>query len=939
MSILRKTAWLWLAVLSVGAVAMADSPELVVRPDSLFFRQAGASAPAAQQLAISAGGNGTLASFTAAASTSSGGSWLSVAPAAGNGPGSVTVSVNTSGLTASEYSGTVTITAAGFSNSPLKVRVTLELQGQGQGGGGGQGNPGGGPGGPPTLIVRPSELTFRGVENGTVPKGRQVEINSPGGASFNWTATATVSTPAGGRWLRVSPTSGSGKGVLQVDVDPTNLAKGSYKGEIAVVSGTSKATVDVELELEAAKAAKLVIDPRAFNFIVNDANQKLAPRTLNVSNAGSGTLTWSARATVSSPPNGKWLSISPASGSGRGQITITADPSGLQPGMYAGSVVVTAGNDSAEAKVYLRLLGPSKPRVTVTPKSLSFTAVGGTATPASRTIKIDSASTGLSFTSKATTARGGNWLSVTPAAGSVPATLTASVTVGSLAPGVYSATVEIKVPGAAQETCTVYVALKVAAAGTTETPHLELEPGALAFTGVRGGANPAAQKVNLEVEGATGVPWTAAASTASGGDWLSATPTSGTATAAGPNSVTVSASTSGLAAGVYAGAVVFTPAATSGVSPVSLQVRLTVTAAAGPTGKDPGPVVSAAATGQVLALVESPTGGFISRADLPLNVAILLVDAAGVAVEGASVVVSSSNGEPDLVLDEVGGGRYAGLFRALSSGPLTLTGWAETGALASEMFAVTGDVESAAASPSLVFQGGGVSAASFAPSPTPLAPGSLMSLFGRGIAGAGGSARSVPLPTSLSGVSVTVGGVPAPLVLAIPAALSTGSDQINLQVPFELAGVAQADIVVNNNGVIAVPETISLGAAPALFTASQTGDGPGVFLHADNSPVDATRPVTVGEVLQLYATGLGLLKTPVSTGAASPGPDEVAGSVAVTIGGAPATVRYAGAAPGWVGLYQINVVVPAGVAGADVPVVVSVDGAPATGRAVIPLIR
>jgi uncharacterized protein (TIGR03437 family) len=939
MSISRKFLWLCVAVLSVGAVALADSPELVVRPDSLFFRQNGPNAPVAQQLAISASGGAKLTSFTATASTSSGGNWLSVTPAAGNGPGNVAVSVNTNGLAAGEYSGTVTITAAGFSNSPLKVRVTLELQGQGQGGGGGQGNPGGGPSGPPSLIVRPSELEFKAVEGGPAPKGRQVEITSPGGANFNWTASASVSTPAGGKWLRVSPASGSGKGVLQVDVDPTNLPKGSYQGEIAVASGNSKATVHVELDLGAAKAAKLVIDPRAFNFIVNDASQKPAPKTLNVSNAGSGTLNWTARATVSSPPNGKWLSISPASGSGKGQITIRVDPTGLQPGMYAGSVVVTAGNDSAEAKVFLRVLGPSKPRVTVTPRSLSFTAVGGTVSPASRAIKIASASTGLSFTAKATTATGGNWLSVMPASGSVPATLAASVTVGSLAPGVYSATVEIKVPGAAQETYAVYVSLKVGAAGATETPHLELEPGALAFTGVKGGANPAAQKVNLQVEGASSLPWTAVASTASGGNWLSVTPTSGTATAAGPNSVSVSVSTSGLEAGAYAGTVVFTPVASSGASPVSLQVRLTVTAKPGTTGKDPGLAVSAAAAGQILALVESPADGFITRADLPLNIAVLLVDTAGMAVEGADVVVSSSNGEPDLALDELGGGLYAGLFRPLSSGPLALTGWAETDALASEVFAVTGDVESAAVTPSLVFQGGGVSAASFAPSPTPLAPGSLMALFGRGIAGPGGSARSVPLPTSLSGVSVTIGGVPAPLLVAIPAASSSGYDQINLQVPFELAGVVQADIVVNNNGVIGVPETIAIGTAPALFTASQTGDGPGAFLHADNSPVDASRPVAVGEVLQLYATGLGLLKTPVNTGDAARGANEVTGSVTATIGGVPATVRYAGAAPGWVGLYQINVVVPAGVAGDNVPVVVSVDGSPSTGRAVIPMIR
>lgn len=932
----RMLAYTCLAFLCFGVLAAADSPELAVRPDSLFFRQTGANAPAPQQLAISAGHNGTLASFTAAASTSSGGNWLSVTPTAGNGPGNISVSVNTGGLGAGEYSGAVTITAAGFSNSPRKVKVTMELQGQG---GDDHGKPGGG--GPPfSLIVRPSDLEFKAVEGGAAPKGRQLEIISPGGASFNWTATAAVTTPPGGKWLKVSPASGSGKGVLQVDVDPTGLAKGEYKGKITVASGNNKATVDVELELDAARAAKLVINPRAFNFIVNDATQKLGPRTLNVNNAGSGALSWTAKTTITSPPNGKWLSITPASGSGKGQITVKADATGLQPGMYAGSITVTAGSDSADAKVFLRVLGPSKPRTTVTPKSLNFTAVGGTVSPASREIKIGSATTGLAFTAKATTAKGGNWLSVTPTSGSVPGTVTAAVNASGLTPGVYTGAVEIQVAGASQDTFTVFVGLKVSAAGGAEIPHLELEPGAVAFTGVKGGANPAAQNVSLELEDATSLAWAAAVTTAAGGNWLTVTPPSGTATAAGPNKVSVAVSTAALQAGVYTGTVVFTPAASSGAAAVSLHVRLVVTATAGTSSnKDQGPVISAAAFGQVLALMQSPSDGFVTPADFPINVAVYLVDTAGVAVEDATVGLSSSNGEPDLALEELGGGLYAGLFRPLSSGPLTLTGSAQTEAQTSEVFAVTGDVESAVGTPSLVFQGGGVSAASFAPSPTPLAPGSLMSLFGRGIAGTGGSAARVPLPASLAGVSVTIGGVPAPLVSVTPAPSSIGYDQINLQVPFELAGGAQADVVVNNNGILAVPDTIVIGTAPALFTTGETGDGPGAFLRPDNSAVDASRPVAAGEVLQLFATGLGLLKNPAVTGEAAPGANEVAGIVSVTIGGVTAEVQYAGLAPGWVGLYQINVVVPAGVAGDNVPVIVSVDGSPATGRAVIPLIR
>jgi uncharacterized protein (TIGR03437 family) len=90
--------------------------------------------------------------------------------------------------------------------------------------------------------------------------------------------------------------------------------------------------------------------------------------------------------------------------------------------------------------------------------------------------------------------------------------------------------------------------------------------------------------------------------------------------------------------------------------------------------------------------------------------------------------------------------------------------------------------------------------------------------------------------------------------------------------------------------------------------------------------VDANSPAHAGDYLQIYATGLGPVSNQPQTGAAA------SGSVlsyaitypAATIGGVPALVSFAGLAPGFVGLYQVNVQVPQGVAAGDaVPVVVS----------------
>jgi uncharacterized protein (TIGR03437 family) len=232
-----------------------------------------------------------------------------------------------------------------------------------------------------------------------------------------------------------------------------------------------------------------------------------------------------------------------------------------------------------------------------------------------------------------------------------------------------------------------------------------------------------------------------------------------------------------------------------------------------------------------------------------------------------------------------------------------------------------------------IFQGGVVSAASFARAPSPLGLGSLASIFGTKIAGSTTSATRVPLPISMAGVSVTVGGIPAPLL-----ALNAGtSDQINVQIPFELSGASQAEVVVNNNGQMTAAERIFLGTAPALFTLSQDGTGAAAILHADFSPVTASRPAAAGEMILLFGTGFGEVTPSVPSGSATQGISRVSALVRATISGLDAPVQFAGLAPGFVGLYQVNVMVPAGVASGDQRVTVTVGGVSATGRTTVGL--
>ncbi len=189
--------------------------------------------------------------------------------------------------------------------------------------------------------------------------------------------------------------------------------------------------------------------------------------------------------------------------------------------------------------------------------------------------------------------------------------------------------------------------------------------------------------------------------------------------------------------------------------------------------------------------------------------------------------------------------------------------------------------------------GAAVNAASFAPG---LAPGALFSIFGTNLALGTASAAALPLPGELAGASVTINGARVPLLYVSP-------QQINAQLPFNLpAGAAQVAVT-----------------TPAGATASQTltlaPAAPGIF---------AALP---GETVVIYATGLGPVTPPVPAGsAAGASPLSLCAlPVAVTIAGTNAMVTYAGLAPGWAGLYQVNAQLPPDLPPGAHPVVITVN--------------
>ena len=218
--------------------------------------------------------------------------------------------------------------------------------------------------------------------------------------------------------------------------------------------------------------------------------------------------------------------------------------------------------------------------------------------------------------------------------------------------------------------------------------------------------------------------------------------------------------------------------------------------------------------------------------------------------------------------------------------------------------------------------GGVVNAASYAAGAA-VSPGSILSVFGSFPLYATAQAPSLPLPASLAGVSVNVGGIPAPLFYA-------AGSQVNVQIPWELAGQARATVTAAAWGQAGATQTVSLAPfSPGIFSMNALGWGQGAIQDSSHRLVDSANPVSAGSPIIIYCTGLGAVTNQPPTGAAAPMRPlaETTTKPTVVIGGAPAGVQFSGLAPGLAGAYQVNAVVPNGSATGDaVPVTISIGG-------------
>jgi uncharacterized protein (TIGR03437 family) len=240
-----------------------------------------------------------------------------------------------------------------------------------------------------------------------------------------------------------------------------------------------------------------------------------------------------------------------------------------------------------------------------------------------------------------------------------------------------------------------------------------------------------------------------------------------------------------------------------------------------------------------------------------------------------------------------------------------------------------------ATGPPVIAEGGVRTAAAFGAAGA-IAPGAWIEIRGESLAAASrewtpGDFDGPRAPTTLDGTRVSIGGQPAVLAAISP-------ERLGAQAPFSLSA-GETQVVVSNAAGESAPYAIQVKAAePGLealaafqvsgvqFAAAQVADSSAYALPAGSVEGIETRPARAGETLVLQGTGFGVVSPHVEAGETTRESNQTVLPVRFLLGETPAEVKYAGLAPGKVGVYEFRVVVPALSEGGTLPLKVSVDG-------------
>ena len=785
----------------------------------------------------------------------------------------------------------------------------------------------------PLFLDVPGRLTLSADAGGPPSAAGNVFLGSSiPGVGFS----IELSTSSGEPWLTATPSAGSMPTTVEVRGNPGELEPGTYDGTVTVMAPDAlppARQIAVTFIVQQAAPARLAVEPDNLTFSLTEGVPAVI-ETILVANQGGGPLDFNASARTTS--GGSWLSVSPLSGTATAvtpvPLTVESDPRGLVASTYRGEIlIVSTTTDELITVLVTMTVTEAQQTVLLSKTGLTFTAVAGGGKVPSQSFEVLNIGKGvMSWAISASTLSGGtNWLQVNPENGSTDAaapqvpSVRVDIDQGTLTAGVYYGEIQVAAPTADNSPQTITVVVQVLPEGTDPGPLVQ--PTALISTGEAGGTSSGSQDLLVYNRSAGSTSFTSSRLTFDGTDWFVQVPANAPVNPDLASRIIVEANPTDLTRGIRRG--VLTLLFADGRVRL-VTILLVLVGDADPLAVPLQVAQAGCVPAELLPVFTSLQTGFSVPAAWPNAIEVRVVDDCGNAMRDGSVIATFSNGDPGLGLVSLKDGRWSGTWQVQRKdiSDVTVSVTAEKPELGIEgISSLTGTLSSVAEPPPKLTHEGVVSAASFE-SQVPLAPGSIISVFGEALSEGVGEALALPLATELAGTSMTLAGRPLPMLFA-------SERQINAMVPYGIPINTRHHLLVRRGTTISPPIPLSVAAAqPAIFL---TRPGMSTQGHVYRFVDDATQilaapgdPVGAGDVLIIYASGLGAVDLPVDAGLEAPGQEPFARAVNrvnVTIGDVGAKVFFSGLAPGFTGLYQVNAFVPEGVTSGDaVPVVLEV---------------
>ncbi len=413
--------------------------------------------------------------------------------------------------------------------------------------------------------------------------------------------TPVASTNSGGNWLSVSPNGTAccyAPYPITVSVSGAGLSAGIYTGQIVITdynNNSDKITVPVTLTVAATGTTFFDNLAGGLTFSFKTGASAATSQPIQILNGGSGTLHWTL--STSTGIGSSWLTASATSGTAPSTISIGINPASLPSGAgtYIGELLFTTSGDTTTIPVAVTVGASVFEQI----NPISFTMPYGGTNPLNQVLTLEATdNSALRFTPVAATAKGGNWLQVSPnglACCYAPYPVTVSVTPGTLAAGTYTGEITFTEYANPARSMTVPVTLTIEASSGAFFNDL---PGGLSYSFKTNGTA-TSQVIQIGGAGSGSLNWTVTPTTSDTAKWLTVSSSSGTA----PSVVTVSVNSGllpggGAIAGTYVGQLLFQTSGDTTSIPVSVTVGSSVFEQANPItftmpfgGKNPLPQI------------------------------------------------------------------------------------------------------------------------------------------------------------------------------------------------------------------------------------------------------------------------------------------------------------------------------------------------------------